>query len=141
MGEAARIGDNRFVLIFPGIMNSEHAEFTACKIQRLLDVPMQLDHEAIACIVNIGMLNSALRLSNRWTKQWGEQEVSVNIPAQILEQADFSDIVMSAWELWKPTGVRLCLELLEQSFTRDTESIFAKLKTLRNEGIRIAIDD
>jgi EAL domain-containing protein (putative c-di-GMP-specific phosphodiesterase class I) len=87
------------------------------------------------------MLNSALRLSSQWTKQWGEQEVSVNIPPQILEQADFSDIVMSAWDLWKPAGIRLCLEILEQSFTRDTESIFSKLKTLRNEGIRIAIDD
>lgn len=98
MGEAARIGDNRFVLIFPVIMNSEHAELTAFKIQRLRDVPMQLDNEAIACIVNIGMLNSALRLSNRWTKQWGEQEVSVNIPAQIFQQADFSYIVMGTWE-------------------------------------------
>lgn len=91
--------------------------------------------------LTIWMLNSALRLSSQWTKQWGEQEVSVNIPPQILEQADFHDIVMSAWELWKPADVRLCLEILEQSFTRDTESIFAKLRTLRNEGIRIAIDD
>lgn len=65
----------------------------------------------------------------------------MNIPPQILEQADFNDLVMSAWELWKPAGVHLCLEIVEQSFTRDTESVFSKLKALRNEGIRISIDD
>ncbi len=254
--QAARIGDNLFALILPGIMNSGHAELAAFKIQRLLDAPIQLEHKTIHCTANIGialcpdhatgpdillreaedalqrarqtdqpvyvaetrnddeisdvwdielelqdsikesrlhawlqpkvslttgkptgaealvrwdspgrglcppdvfmpvaestgfikplttwMLNSALRLSSGWTKQWGELEVSVNIPPRILEQPDFSDLVMSTWELWKPAGIHLCLEILEQSFAGDTASVFSKLKALRDEGIKIAIDD
>jgi diguanylate cyclase (GGDEF)-like protein len=53
--EAARIGDNRFALLLPGIMNRGHAELAAFKIQRLLDVPVQLDHETIPCTANIGI--------------------------------------------------------------------------------------
>jgi EAL domain-containing protein (putative c-di-GMP-specific phosphodiesterase class I) len=87
------------------------------------------------------MLNSALRLSGQWTRQWGELEVSVNIPTRILEQADFSDIVLSARELWKTDNIILYLEVLEQSFVGDVDTTFSKLKALRQEGIKVSIDD
>ncbi|MFC5578923.1 putative bifunctional diguanylate cyclase/phosphodiesterase [Lysobacter niabensis] len=36
---AARIGDNRFALILPGVMNAGHAELAVQKLFRLLEVP------------------------------------------------------------------------------------------------------
>ncbi len=254
--QIARIGDDQFALILSGIMNGGHAQLAAFKLQRLLDIPIQLDSEQVRCNGHIGialcpehatgpdvllseaekalaqarysgqqvclaerktedeisenwdielelkdsikasqlrvyfqpkislatrkpigaealvrwespsrgllapnifipvaesigfikpltewMLNSALRLSDQWTRQWGELEVSVNIPTRILEQADFADIVLSARELWKPDNTTLYLEVLEQSFVGDADSSCAKLNGLREEGIKVSIDD
>jgi len=254
--QIARIGDDQFALILQGVLNSGHAELAVHKIQRLLDVPVHLDHDTIRCAVDIGialfpehargadallaaadeaqrrarssgqpfcvaqshdddeysehwdiemaledaiqksemrvyfqpkislatgkpvgaealvrwensfrgivgpdefipiaestgfilpltewMLNSALRLASEWEHPWGKQEVSVNIPTQILERADFVDTVMSARELWHSEDSRLCIEILEQSFIENIDEVFAKLKGLRNEGIKVSIDD
>jgi len=254
--QIARIGDDQFALILPGVMNTGHAELAAHKIQRLLDVPVQLDKGRVRCAANIGIavypehargaeallaaadeaqrkarlsgqpfcvargydddeysehwdiemaledsiqkselhvyfqpkislatgkpvgaealvrwengfrgivgpnefipiaestgfirpltewvLNSALRLASEWKHPWGEQEVSVNVPTQILERADFVDTVMSARELWNSDNSRLCIEILEQSFIENVEEVFATLKRLRDAGICISIDD
>ncbi len=87
------------------------------------------------------MLNSALRLSNKWTRQWGDLEVSVNIPTPLLEHTDFVDLVLSSERLWRNGNITLCLEVLEQYFVTDINNCFAKLNELRSEGINISIDD
>ncbi len=38
---AARIGDNRFVLLLPQVLNKGHVELAVQKLQRLLDIPFQ----------------------------------------------------------------------------------------------------
>ena len=252
----ARIGDNEFALLLSGIANEGHATLAAYKIQRLLDIPVELDRDKLRCTVHMGiavcpvhgseesyllkkaeealeharqadqlfciaetcektsipdtcdieielanaienselrvyfqpkislttgkptgaealirwqspsrgligpdvflpvaeeiglikpltiwMLNSALRLSTEWTKQWGKLDVSVNIPTKLLESPDFVDMVLSSGSLWKNENITLCLEVLEQYFVTDVENCFAKLKDLRSEGINISIDD
>ena len=252
----ARLGDNEFALLLSNIANEGHATLAAFKIQRLLDIPIELDNEKLVCSAHIGialcpvhgseagnllkeaqtalqqsmqadqffhvadrpeelnipdnwdieielssaienselcvyfqpkislatgkptgaealirwnspsrgllvpdiflpvaeelgliksitiwMLNSALRLSNEWTGQWGKLEVSVNIPTRLLEHVDFIDLVLSSEGLWRNGNITLCLEVLEQYFVTDAENCFAKLKELRKEGISISIDD
>ena len=254
--QIARVGDDQFALILPAILNSGHAELAAHKIQRLLDVPVYLDHDTIHCAADIGialypehargadallaaadeaqrrarssaqpfcvaqhhpddeasehwdiemaledaiqksemrvyfqpkislvtgkptgaealvrwenpfrgivspdefipiaettgfirpltewMLNSALRLASEWEHPWGRQEVSVNVPTRILERADFVDTVMSARELWRSEDSRLCIEILEQSFIENIDEVFAKLKGLQEQDVKISIDD
>lgn len=252
----ARIGDNEFALLLAGIANEGHATLAAYKIERLLDIPVELGKDKLHCSVHMGiavcpahgseegyllkkaeealqrskqaeqlyciaeppeelgfsdnwdieielataienselrvyfqpklslitgkptgaealvrwqspsrglldpgdflpvaeeiglikpvtvwMLNSALRLSAEWTKQWGQLDVSVNIPTKLLENPDFVDMVLSSEGLWKNENINLCLEVLEQYFVTDVENCFAKLKELRGEGISISIDD
>jgi EAL domain-containing protein (putative c-di-GMP-specific phosphodiesterase class I) len=252
----ARLGDNEFALLLSNLANEGHATLAAFKIQRLLDIPFEIDSEKLVCSAHIGialcpahgseagnllkeaetalersrqadrfydvaerpealsipdhwdieieltsavenselcvyfqpkislatgkptgaealirwnspsrgllapgiflpvaeelgllkpitvwMLNSALRLSNEWTSQWGDLEVSVNIPTRLLEHADFVDMVLSSEGLWRNGNITLCLEVLEQYFVTDAENCFAKLKELRGEGISISIDD
>jgi len=48
---------------------------------------------------------------------------------------------MSARELWRSENSRLCIEILEQSFIENIDEVFAKLKGLRDEGIKVSIDD
>ena len=40
--QIARIGDDQFALILSSVMNSGHVELAAHKVQRLLDMPVQL---------------------------------------------------------------------------------------------------
>ncbi len=51
---AARIGDNRFALILPRIMNSGHAELAVQKLFRLLDLPFQLGSARVKLAVTAG---------------------------------------------------------------------------------------
>jgi len=53
----ARIGDNRFAIILPGIMNTGHAELAAHKILRLLQVPFVLADSQITidCTIAISL--------------------------------------------------------------------------------------
>jgi diguanylate cyclase (GGDEF)-like protein len=51
----ARIGDDQFALILSGIMNGGHAQLAAFKLQRLLDIPIQLDSEQVRCNGHIGI--------------------------------------------------------------------------------------
>jgi diguanylate cyclase (GGDEF)-like protein len=252
----ARIGNNEFALLLSGIANEGHATLAAYKIERLLDIPVEIDGNKLHCSVHMGiavcpvhgneasdllkkaedaldcskqnsqlfcfaespeeagfsdswdiegelanaignselrvyfqpkislitgkptgaealirwqsqshglispdvfipvaeemglskpltiwMLNNALRLSTEWTKQWGDLDVSVNIPTQLLEDPDFVGLVLSSEGLWKDEHITLCLEVLEQYFVTDVESCFAKLRELRSKGIHISIDD
>jgi len=87
------------------------------------------------------MMNSTLRLANEWEHPWGEQEVSINIPPQILERPDFTDTIMSVRELWHPENTRLCIEILEQSFIENIKTVFTHLEELRAAGVMVSIDD
>lgn len=53
--QVARIGDDQFALVLPGILNSGHAELAAHKLQRLLDVPVPLDHDSVHCTASVGI--------------------------------------------------------------------------------------
>jgi diguanylate cyclase (GGDEF)-like protein len=87
------------------------------------------------------MLNSAMRQSRNWSKTWGDLTVSVNIPPPIVSQPDFVDLVLSTKNIWEAGHISLCLEIVEQSMIEDSEVTFAKLKELREHGIKISIDD
>jgi diguanylate cyclase (GGDEF)-like protein len=252
----ARIGDNEFALLLSGVVNEGHATLAAYKIERLLDIPVELERDKLRCSVSIGiavcpvhgsevsyllrqaedalecssrsgqlytmaepamepgfsenwdieielshaienselrvhfqpkialatgkpsgaealirwqspsrglispdvflpvaeeigmitpltiwMLNSALRLSSEWTDQWGELDVSVNIPTHMMEKPDFVDLVLSSDGLWKNNNTKLSLEVLENFFMTDVENCNAKLNELREAGIKISIDD
>ncbi len=51
---AARIGDNRFALILPGIMNRGHAELAIQKLFRLLDLPFEARQGGVKIGVTVG---------------------------------------------------------------------------------------
>ena len=50
----ARIGDNRFALILPRIMNKGHAELAVRKLSRLLDLPFESGTARVKLVVTIG---------------------------------------------------------------------------------------
>lgn len=51
----ARIGDNRFALILPRIMNKGHAELAVQKLFRLLDLPFESGQARVKLTVTVGV--------------------------------------------------------------------------------------
>ncbi|MBS0212087.1 MAG: bifunctional diguanylate cyclase/phosphodiesterase [Proteobacteria bacterium] len=51
----ARVGDNRFAMILPGLMNRGHAELAAQKLLRLLEVPFEHDDARLRLQATIGV--------------------------------------------------------------------------------------
>jgi diguanylate cyclase (GGDEF)-like protein len=51
----ARIGDNEFALLLAGIANEGHATLAAYKIERLLDIPVELGKDKLRCSVHMGI--------------------------------------------------------------------------------------
>lgn len=51
---AARIGDNRFALILPGVMNTGHAELAVQKLFRLLEVPFENEQGKVRMTATVG---------------------------------------------------------------------------------------
>ncbi|HEU0306072.1 MAG TPA: GGDEF domain-containing protein, partial [Lysobacter sp.] len=52
---AARIGDNRFALILPGVMNVGHAELAVQKLFRLLEVPFDDGKARVRMTATVGV--------------------------------------------------------------------------------------
>lgn len=51
----ARIGDDEFALLLPGVMNEGHAVLAANKIRRSLELPLEVDGERIPLMATIGI--------------------------------------------------------------------------------------
>jgi len=60
---AARIGDNRFGLILPGVMNIGHAELAVQKLFRLLEVPFRGEQATVRMTATVGVAVSPLHAS------------------------------------------------------------------------------
>ena len=60
---AARIGDNRFALILPGVMNIGHAELAVQKLFRLLEVPFRGEQATVRMTATVGVAVSPTHAS------------------------------------------------------------------------------
>ncbi len=60
---AARIGDNRFALLLPGVMNAGHAELAVQKLFRLLDLPFDGGSGRVRMTATVGVALCPLHAS------------------------------------------------------------------------------
>ena len=60
---AARIGDNRFALVLPGVMNIGHAELAVQKLFRLLEVPFRGEQATVRMTATVGVAVSPMHAS------------------------------------------------------------------------------
>jgi diguanylate cyclase (GGDEF)-like protein len=90
--------------------------------------------------MTIWALNAVLRQAGRWTHPWGMLDVAVNVPAELVAQADLPGLVDSARQLWGSSQARLSLEITERSLM-DPRQAFDVLQRIRSAGVRVSIDD
>ena len=87
------------------------------------------------------VLNTALRQSGFWTKQWSDLRVSINLSAIDIRDLEFVDVITEAVGMWGGDYSRLTLEMTESAIVADPETCFARLSELRERGVLISIDD
>jgi EAL domain-containing protein (putative c-di-GMP-specific phosphodiesterase class I) len=90
--------------------------------------------------LTIWALNSVLRQAGRWQHPWGVLDVAVNVPPELVAQAELPDLVASARQLWGSANARLSLEITERSLM-DPRQSFDVLTRVREAGVRVSIDD
>jgi EAL domain-containing protein (putative c-di-GMP-specific phosphodiesterase class I) len=97
-------------------------------------------------ILDIGrwVLDRSCRQAEEWHERWPAArllEISVNVAARQLEQADFVDQVAATLQSTGVDPATIVLEVTETSLLQNAEDAIAKLSALRELGVGVAIDD
>ena len=91
--------------------------------------------------LTIWAMNTALRQAAEWTHPFGDLQVAVNVPAELVAQADLPELVENALKLWGKEHVKLALEITERSLVAAPEQSFRLLTRIREMGVKVSIDD
>ncbi len=96
--------------------------------------------ESTATIIPIGewILMQACTDALNWPEEVG---VSVNVSAVQLQRGDFSKTVQKVLDQTRLAPTRLEIEITETVFLNDSEETLSSLNTIREMGVRIAMDD
>jgi diguanylate cyclase (GGDEF)-like protein len=99
--------------------------------------------EETGTIVEIGewVLMEACRQVAEWRAADTDIEVSVNLSARQLVQADLAEVVHRALEESGLPPQALCLEVREDAIMRDPRTVLAALTSIKALGVKVAIDD
>ncbi|RFA25748.1 hypothetical protein CAI21_18440 [Alkalilimnicola ehrlichii] len=99
--------------------------------------------EESGIIIPLGewVLNRACEDAMRWRQHGVPLEVAVNVSAVEFEHVDIASRVSQALSRTHLPVEALVLELTESVLMDDTEEAIRRLQTLREMGVRIAVDD
>ena len=101
--------------------------------------------EQSSMMVEVGRhaLNESCRMASAWAAQLGPQapDVHVNVSGRQLESGNLAGDVLGALNLYAVPPGRLVLELTETHMPAISDSLRKDLDRLRDNGVRIAIDD
>lgn len=94
-------------------------------------------------IVDIGtwVLRKACELQRTMMQRGFEGRLSVNVSPRQFMKADFVDHVLSIVAEARADARRLTLEVTEGLLMKDLEDVASKMHHLRNQGLRLSIDD
>ncbi len=92
--------------------------------------------------LGVSVLRQACRQTARWRAELGRDlYVSVNVASRQLATSDLGGIVRAILAQEGLPASALCLEITESALITDPEVAAATLHELRDQGVRIAVDD
>lgn len=99
--------------------------------------------EETGLIIDVGrwVLQHACRQVRQWQKRFGELSLSVNLSARQFRHVGIVGDVIEALRQSNLDPCSLTLELTESVLVRDPVATIAQLRTLKDLGIKLAIDD
>ncbi len=95
-------------------------------------------------IIPIGrwVLEESVRQYAKWREQYGVHLIlSINISAKQFAKENFSDVMLKTIRKYHVDFSEVEIEITESILIDDFDSVFNKLKFLREQGIRISLDD
>lgn len=95
-------------------------------------------------ITGIGhwVLDEACQALRRWHQQGNTGlRLNINVSARELVQADFAERILTTLARYKLPGQALEIEISENVLMRHLDQSLGKLKTLSEQGVRLAVDD
>jgi diguanylate cyclase (GGDEF)-like protein len=87
------------------------------------------------------MLDNSLDCAARWLEKLPDFSLAVNLAPNNLKDPELAGIIKSTLEIKKFPADRLILEVLESVLIEEDEMVINQLSSLREIGVRIAIDD
>jgi len=87
------------------------------------------------------VIQNAVRQSRQWSDRGLDAEVSVNLSAADLHDADLATMIVAELEQQKVDPTRLVLEITETAAMRETAGAIRVIEELRTYGVRFSIDD
>ncbi len=100
--------------------------------------------ESNGSIIPIGrwVMEESVRQYAAWKQQFGFPFImSVNISALQYKRDDFVDSVMEVLNRYQVKPAEIELEITESVLIEDFQSVAAKLRLLREQGVKISLDD
>jgi len=134
----ACVADDR-VSGYEALARWQHPERGTLGADRLVPLAERL---GVVRDVDEAVLRVALADCARWRSQGAlDRTVSVNASASTLLRQDLPAVVLGCLERAGLPGSALVLEITEGSWLSDRERIAERLHLLREEGVRVAVDD
>jgi len=87
------------------------------------------------------VIQNAVRQCRHWSDQGLEAEVSVNLSAADLHDAELATMIVAELNAQKVDPTRLVLEITETAAMRETAGAIRVMEELRTYGVRFSIDD
>ena len=87
------------------------------------------------------VIHTAIRQLKDWEKQGLQVSVSVNIPANLIQDPELFTLVQDSLAIWGVHRSRLTLEITESAIIEDIKAGFDNLQKLKQFGVDISIDD
>jgi EAL domain-containing protein (putative c-di-GMP-specific phosphodiesterase class I)/GGDEF domain-containing protein len=87
------------------------------------------------------VIDAAQRQRSEWPARFGRLPVAINVPPSVLDSGRLEPYLMASLPIWGSIPADIILEITEDSVGRNPERSFAALAHLREQGVRVSIDD
>ncbi|MCC5979407.1 MAG: bifunctional diguanylate cyclase/phosphodiesterase [Salinarimonas sp.] len=142
------LNERRLVFARQPVVDARSRETVFCEaLARLTrpDMPLLAGGDIMPTVERAGLMDlldaRMLELATGWLAQNPAAQLSVNLSPSTLERPDWISALDGHLALHPGVAERLIIEITETSAVRDPDRTRGQLETMKQKGVRIAIDD
>lgn len=120
------------------LLRWRHPEYGLIAPERVMKMA---ENRGLLLELTKSLAHGAARQIRHWRDAAFHVPVALNIPAELVSQAELPGMLSAALKIWGIPPSALTVEITEQALVEDLESNTTMLARLRATGLRISIDD